>query len=145
MRSVSEWICLGILLVISIRDIKERKVSVSILFACVIASVLYHCMKKEMNIWVIIGGALIGFFFVCVSKITEEGMGYGDSLAIMTLGIYLGIWNILMVLFVSFFILFCATLPLLCMKKMSRKYSLPFLPFLAGGYLFFLLMGGITR
>ena len=145
MWSLNEWICLGILSIISIRDIKDRKVSLHILLVGVTASIVYHCINGETSMWIIVGGALIGIFFVCMSKITGEGMGYGDSLTIMILGIYLGLWNILMVLSLTFFLLFCVSVPLLYMKKMSRTYALPFLPFLAGGYLSFLLMGGISR
>jgi len=48
------------------------------------------------------------------------------------------------VLSVTFFLLVCVSVPVLCIEKMSRKYTLPFLPFLAGGYVCFLLMGGVN-
>lgn len=144
MWPVSEWICLCIMLFVSVGDVKDRKISVYILLMSAAASILYHCVKQDMNIWNIAGGALIGGGFLFVSRITEEGIGYGDSLSILVLGIYLGFWKILMVLSLTFFLILYVSVPLLCIKKMSRTYTLPFLPFLTGGYLFLLLTGGIS-
>ena len=75
--------------------------------------------------------------------ITREGMGYGDSWSILILGIYLGVWKLLEVLSTAFMLLGAAAVICLVGKKMSRKYRLPFLPFLAAGYLCSILAGGM--
>ena len=73
---------------------------------------------------------------------------------ILLLGIYLGIWKLLIVLSGAFFLLTLAAVVLLSyysirgkgmaqgtvgMKKISRKYALPFYPFLTCGYILYLV------
>lgn len=45
----------------------------------------------------------MGVLFLLVSKVTEEAIGYGDSVAIMILGGYLGFWKVVGALAVAFF------------------------------------------
>ena len=88
------------------------------------------------------GGAGVGILFLLVSKVTREGFGYGDSWAILALGIYLGLWGVLDVLVGTFCFLAVAALVCLTAKKMSRKHTIPFIPFLAAGYLLSVLARG---
>ena len=59
------------------------------------------------------------------------------------LGIFLGIWKLMEVLAGAFFILSLTSVFFLARKKMSRKQSIPFFPFLAIGYLLQVLAGGM--
>lgn len=142
MWAMSEIICLLSLAVISVRDIQTRKVSVYLLLAAGVSSVVYQVCMGKMEWQLVLAGAAVGIGFLIISKLSDEGIGYGDSLAIMILGIYLGLWNLLLVLAAAFFLLLCVMIPVLWRKRMSRKCALPFFPFLTGGYLCFLLMGG---
>mgnify|MGYP000600478300 CR=1 FL=1 len=51
----------------------------------------------------ICAGIGVGVLFLLVSKVTEEAIGYGDSVAIMILGGYLGFWKVVGVLAAAFF------------------------------------------
>ena len=144
MWSMSEGICLLFLVVIAIRDIQTRQISVVTLILGIILSTGYQLMVAKTDLWFVFGGLLTGGVFMLLSKVTKEGMGYGDSFVILILGIYLGARNLFIVLSVTFFLLLCVSVPVLCIEKMSRKHTLPFLPFLAGGYVCFLLMGGVN-
>ena len=108
MWEISQMICMGILLSLSVIDIHFRRIPADIL----------------------------------VSKVTREGFGYGDSWAILALGIYLGLWGVLDVLVGTFCFLAVAALVCLTAKKMSRKHTIPFIPFLAAGYLLSVLARG---
>ena len=46
------------------------------------------------NLVGICAGIGVGVLFLLVSKVTEEAIGYGDSVAIMILGGYLGFWKL---------------------------------------------------
>lgn len=124
-----------ILLILSWEDIRTHRVPVKLLICSNIAAVMYHLFFRQMNIWVMIGGAGVGGLFLLLSRVTKEGIGYGDSWAILILGIYLGIWKLIEVLCVTFAVLGLFSAVILCRRKMSRKCTLPFFPFLAGGYL----------
>lgn len=144
MWRISEVICLLILLFFSIMDIQMRKVSVYMLAAAGAGSVLYQLLFGKMNLWLLTGGCLIGVAFVLLSKITDEGIGYGDSIGIIVLGIFLGFWRVLTVISIAFFLLLCMLIPVMWKKCMSRKAALPFYPFLTGGYICLMIMEKIS-
>lgn len=72
-----------------------------------------------------VAGGLSGILFLWISKITNEAIGYGDSLAILILGIYLGIWGLLEVLMTAFFIL--GIIGLICVVIKEKRKDLLFL------------------
>lgn len=137
-----EIICLSFLTAASVKDIQTRKVSVLLLAAAGIAGLIYQMCAKEMDWMMILGGAAVGGIFLLISKVTREGLGYGDSIGIGVLGIFLGFLRVLTVISITFFLLLCVSIPILWRKKMSKKYTLPFYPFLMGGYLCLLWMEG---
>ena len=142
MWPVSQMICMGILISLSIVDIYFRKIPTDILVMATISAVIYQIIERNMDLWLIAGGAGMGMLFFLFSKITREGFGYGDSWAIFILGIYLGLWNLVEVLVGAFFLVFVVSVVGLTVRKMSRRYKLPFFPFLAAGYLANILVGG---
>ena len=83
----------------------------------------------------LLGGTGVGAVFLLVSRMTGEGVGYGDSWLILILGIYLGMWKLLEVLAGTCLLLAVTSVICLTVKRMSRRCTLPFVPFLAAGYL----------
>ena len=142
MQLIGEMICLSILLFLSYVDIRTHEIPISVLILGAGGAVFYHIFSGEISWWEITGGIGVGVFFLVVSRITREGMGYGDSLGILVLGEYLGIRGILMVLADAFFILGLFSMAVLCMKRMSKKCVLPFFPFLTCGYVLMVLTKG---
>ena len=133
---------MGILLSLSVIDIHFRRIPVDILVMASIAALVYQGITRQADLLMAAGGAGVGILFLLVSKVTREGFGYGDSWAILALGIYLGLWGVLDVLAGTFCLLAAASLICLTAKKMSRKHTIPFIPFLAAGYLLSVLTGG---
>ena len=142
MWEISQVFCMGILLSLSVIDIRFRRIPVDILVMASIAALVYQGITRQADLWMAAGGAGVGILFLLVSKVTREGFGYGDSWAILALGIYLGLWGVLDVLAGTFCLLAAASLICLTAKKMSRKHTIPFIPFLAAGYLLSVLTGG---
>ena len=142
MWEISQVFCMGILLSLSVIDIHFRRIPVDILVMASIAALVYQGITRQADLWMAAGGAGVGILFLLVSKVTREGFGYGDSWAILALGIYLGLWRVLDVLAGTFCLLAAASLICLTAKKMSRKHTIPFIPFLAAGYLLSVLTGG---
>ena len=143
MWTLSQMVCQMILVCLSVSDIYFRKIPAEILLLTNLAAVIYQIMIGQMDPWLIAGGAAVGGVFLYISKVTCEGIGYGDSWAILILGIFLVIWKLMEVLAGAFFILSLASVFFLARKKMSRKQSIPFFPFLAIGYLLQVLAGGM--
>lgn len=142
MQWISKGLCLCILLILSGIDIRYHRVPIKVLAVSNIMSVIYYFIYKEINLYLFAGGICVGIVFLFVSKVTREGMGYGDSWAILILGSFLGIWELLSMLFIAFFLLAIFAVIALSVRKMSRTYAIPFFPFLTGGYMVMLLAEG---
>lgn len=143
MWTISRGICLVILAILSVIDFRYRKVPIQVLVIGNVGAAVYQLVTGSIDVCLILAGAGIGAVFFLVSRVTEEGIGYGDSFGILGLGIFLGIWQLLSVLAGTFLLLLIIIIPVLCIKHMSRKCSLPFFPFLTGGYLVWILAGGV--
>ena len=110
MWEISQVFCMGILLSLSVIDIHFRRIPVDILVMASIAALVYQGITRQADLWMAAGGAGVGILFLLVSKVTREGFGYGDSWAILALGIYLGLWGVLDVLAGTFCLLAAAYL-----------------------------------
>ena len=135
MWTLSQIIGMGMLSVLSIVDIQFRKVPVEILAAANLAVLVYQIMFQREDLWLVLGG-------VAISWASRQKVGYGDSWAILILGIFLGLWGVLEVLAAAFLLLTLVSVALLARKRMSRRLSVPFYPFLAAGYLISVWGGG---
>lgn len=105
--------------------------------------IIYQVLMGNVDWKLSVAGGLSGILFLWISKITNEAIGYGDSLAILILGIYLGIWGLLEVLMTAFFILGIIGLICVVIKRKKKGLAFPFYPFLTVGYLLGVCIGGI--
>lgn len=139
-----ELMMLAVLLCLTCRDIRTRTIPVWILVpaaSAVVFSYIYHGVEKWQSP---VAGAAIGVVFLLISKITGEGIGYGDSLTILVLGLAFGWRRLVEILCTAFCILFISAIVLCCRKRVTRKDSLPFLPYLTGGYVIWLVVSRLS-
>ena len=102
MWTLSQIIGMGMLSVLSIVDIQFRKVPVEILAAANLAVLVYQIMFQREDLWLVLGGVAVGIVFLGISWASRQKVGYGDSWAILILGIFLGLWGVLEVLAAAF-------------------------------------------
>ncbi len=143
MWTLDRVIFMGMLILLSARDIQSQQVPVCILIPANLLAAgwgLRNLIDGKGDIIILAGGIGVGAVFFLISKVTREGMGYGDSWVILILGIYLGLWKLLEVLAGAFFLLLLVSVICLTVRKMSRRCRIPFLPFLTAGYLSVILV-----
>ena len=129
-------ISMGIyLLVGTIWDLIKREIPVIYLASGTCFAVLYRFFSHKKMWYISICGAVIGIVFLLLSKYTEEQIGYGDSWMILNLGIYLGIWELVLLLGIVFGVIFIFSCVGLICKKLSRHTRIPLYPFLMIGYI----------
>lgn len=94
-------------------------------------------LQKQL-VW--ISGILPGLFFLAAARITGEQIGYGDGAAVLILGLFLGGSGCIAVVSSALLLLCPAALFQVVFKKAGRKATMPFLPYLLGGYIIWLIM-----
>lgn len=129
------------LCILSIIDIKTRKLPIWLLAAGSTGSIIVRAYQADIPLTLVFAGGITGVVFIGISKMTREAIGYGDSLCIMNIGIYLGIWKLIGVLLLSFLLSALFAAMLLVYKRFNRKVGYPFIPFLLIAYFFFLITG----
>lgn len=134
MCKIRDVIVLLLLMVCCVSDIRTRKISTKILIGMSIGLAVFRLMIENEMFLSVCGGIFVGVLFMLISKWTKEAIGYADSWIILLLGGYLGAEKLLLLITIAFFLAgICSLVGLIC-KKWSRKYSIPFIPFLTLAY-----------
>ena len=134
---------------LSVSDIRNKKVSGRALTLWGILTVFWKIVDfnqirvflekmEQTNVGDLAGicaGIGVGVLFLLVSKVTEEAIGYGDSVAIMILGGYLGFWKVVGVLTAA---IFTSGVCSVILALRGRVKTMPFFPFLTLGYILML-------
>ena len=142
MRIEWEWtICLIFMTICVITDIRKKEIPVIVVALSGGCALLYTIILGENErseiLYSLLPGACLLFLGLC----TKESIGYGDGLAAMAVGMWIG-WKGCIIAMISGFLLssICALALLIC-KKVRGKSRIPFLPFLAVGLGVFYVVG----
>ena len=126
--------------VLAVIDVRKRKISLRLLLSgFVLSAVLLTsalCLGEREIPWLLLaGGMAVGAGFLLISRITGESFGYGDSILILIIGIFLGFWNLMYLLLGAFSMAAVFSAVMMIKHRFNRKSSFPFVPFLAAAYL----------
>lgn len=115
------------------QDIREKKISDFYLLVGIIGGIFF-C---GLNIWTgsfsfgTWGLAWIpGILFLLISKVRKEKIGMGDGLLLLVLSSFFSIRELWLMIGTAFILLMPVSVLLLCSRKVSINYQIPFLPFL---------------
>lgn len=132
---LTDGIMLGFALVVSMCDWKRRSISIKLLAAYSVATMICVLLDTEGKLTSIGGGIVIGALFFLISQLTKEAIGYGDSWMITLLGAYVGGKDLIRLLFTASFLAAVVSLIWMWKQGWKREGSLPFAPFLTIGLL----------
>lgn len=120
------------MLVCMAEDIYRKQVHVVYLTVFVLANLIMAWCNQ--NSWkMTAAGSILGVLFLSISICTEEKIGKGDAVFIGGMGIYLGFWSALMVVFLAL-ILVCLYSLIFLKKKKGWSYEIAFVPFMLVPY-----------
>lgn len=125
----------GILIVESILDIKTRKVHILSALMMAIIGVVALFLQHRFSLFSFCLSECVGIFLYMVSILTEEKLGKGDAFYVMALGTILDVREMMVVSMISFFLTALVGIGFFAVKKVDRRYRLPYLPFLTGAYM----------
>ncbi len=108
-------------------DVKKRKIPIYffLFFTFIFTACKIFVIEENFDIFAFFPGLLL----LLISHISKGGLGTGDSILILTLGILLNIYEILYTILFAFF--FTSIIGIfIFIKKRNKKQQLPFVPFL---------------
>ncbi len=124
----------GIFLLIgAIYDWKRKYISHYIFIIGCILTLISICIIQEWKIHLI--GLVIGSIFILISKLTQQALGYGDSIICVLIGTGLGANQLIEYCTIGFLICSIICIIGVRLRIISTKSEIPFLPFLFCGYI----------
>ncbi|MGN0348290.1 MAG: prepilin peptidase [Roseburia sp.] len=136
---IQKVVLLGALAAAAYKDYREQKVYVQGMLGVGMLGILLQIVYQSPALFDMLAGAAIGVGVLVLAWLTKESIGFGDGIAVVVSGIFLGFWKNLELILAALFLAGVAALLLLVIKKRGRKYRVAFLPFLAAAYLLQLL------
>lgn len=126
-------ITIGSMVVCMAEDICKKQIHTAVLVLFIMSSMLMAWYEQKEWTYIVAGTAL-GILFLLISICTHEKIGKGDAFLILGIGVYMGFWRALMIVFAAMFLV-CIYGLVLLKKKKGWKYEIAFVPFLTVSYI----------
>ena len=97
--------------------------------------------SSAMAVTELLLGLLPGIFLLAVSLVTGDKLGKGDAMVFLVCGIYLGLYQTILLLMFSLFVTGVCGCFCILLRKASYQSALPWMPFVFAGFLFMQLTG----
>lgn len=140
-------VTIGVLLFVAgAMDLKSKTISRGIILVlmifCFAGAFIKVFINKEVGIWEIIGGVLIGLCAIGLSMVSREQIGRGDGLVIVAIGLMLGFRKCLFAVCMASIIMTLVSVIVLILRKGNKNTRLPFIPALFAGYVICMTVAG---
>lgn len=136
-----KYVIAAVLFSCGLQDLLQKKVHLWLLLAG--GAVTFICLPfcGNMSMAGRIAGVAVGAFVILFSLITGGKIGIADGILLCITGLGLGFWGNMELFCLALFMAAGLSIILLAMKKVNRKMSLPFIPFIFTGYIIISLAG----
>ena len=115
---------------LSAEDVREKKVSVYKVLVFTVLALIYRAFTNQLFWMEMIINLVPGGMMILLDILTKEGIGYGDGMTVMVLGLWTNVWFTTGVLCVA--ILLSGIFGSICLIVTKREV-IPFVPFLLVG------------
>ena len=114
-------------------DIKEKKIPDLLTFSGMLAILIVRLLQGSFSPWCLID-AFVGFSLIWLFFIFSKGrIGLGDAKLSAFIAIIVGVWAWVLAIFFASFSGLLFMLVMIKLKKVTKKESIPFAPFLVLG------------
>ncbi len=125
----------AVMVVCAVIDIKKKELSLK-WFVLLGFFALVGCVSGQGQEGVMTAaGILPGVLLLILARITEQSIGYGDGILLAELGLLTGIGKCTLILAAALAMAGVFSLGMIVIKKVDRRYKIPFVPFLTIAYL----------
>lgn len=138
--SMIRGIVIFLLLIESVMDIKNRTISVLHMVIFGIAGIIANCALEYQSLWTMLGGVLVGAIVLLFGLFSKGAIGIGDGIIFGCIGIYIGGFDNIRLLFYSLIVAAILGGGYVLLKRKSIKSQIPFVPCIFVAYLLMLGM-----
>lgn len=131
---------IAMLAIETISDVRKHTVSGIRIIVFMVIGIVLNCIMKYQSVWSVVGGIVVGMTLLGYSLITKGGIGFGDGLVFICLGVYLGLSENLKLLFFSLLAAAVFGGVYALIRKKSIKTHIPFMPCIMGTYILMIFL-----
>ncbi len=135
----SRSVLLGFLGAFALRDCRYKKIPLIPVGVLFVLGIIYQIIAGESSFPQVMLSLLPGLLLLLTAKLSRQAVGYGDGLVFIAAGTFLGLFATLFLALFSLILSALAGAFLMIFKKYHGKDTMPFLPFVLGGYICLLL------
>lgn len=117
------------LLLCSLQDIKRKEISLLLIAIGFALLFTISIIQGQLRIWERVIGFSLGLLLIILHKVTRGQIGVGDGLILCVTGISLGFYMNSILLINSLFLSAIFSIIYIIIKKVNRKTTIPFIPF----------------
>ena len=117
------------LIINAVLDYKYKQVPWMLSAGFTVIGTICVLIDSPIN-WLQFLGIIVGMGIILASICTKQAIGIGDGLVLVVIGIFMGLWKTLMILFIAGILVAIIGGIMLVLRKGNLKTSLPFIPFL---------------
>lgn len=118
------------LAILSLEDIREKRISVKRVLIGALAAVICQLITGQASVIAIVGSLIPGIVLLLLSAITKESIGKGDGIVVMMLGLWIG--GQMTFLVVCLAVWAAGIFAMVCLLRKKREL-IPFVPCLLMG------------
>jgi leader peptidase (prepilin peptidase) / N-methyltransferase len=127
-------ICIWLILC-SWQDIRKKKIHVILIGIGFLTILTCSFLAGEITIWSRLAGLGLGILLLLLNPITRGQIGIGDGLIVSIMGLGVGFNATSFILAYGLFGSAVFSIGLILFRKVNRKATIPFIPFILLGYL----------
>ncbi len=130
----------AVMTVCSVVDIKKKEISICFFVLLgIISSIGCFLNSGKISVMTILG-VVPGMLLMVIAKITDQCIGYGDGIILAEIGLLTGVGKCMLILALALAVAGVFSLGIVVVKRVNRKYKIPFVPFLTIAYLLVLCL-----
>lgn len=136
-----------LLLLCSAIDIKRKEIPASMLVVLGITTILFFFGSAKGawggNICVFAKGMIPGILLLAAAKVSKEHIGCGDGIVLMGIGSVVGAGKCMLIFAMALVMAGIFAFGIIVVRRVSKNYKIPFVPFLTMAYLLGLIPSNI--
>lgn len=119
----------------AITDLKSKTIPIWWTVVFGISAMIYQIFWKKQKLEAILFSMIIGVTLLVAAKISNQRIGYGDGIIFLILGLWIGFWDGISLLFFSLILSSIISVYLIIVRRKGRDYRIPFIPFVTAAYI----------
>lgn len=132
----------AIMIICAVVDIKKKEIPVWIFVVLGVTALTGSICGGGYGLYKMAAGVIPGILLLGLARITEQSIGYGDGIILAEIGCMTGAGICTIILAGALALAGIFSMGMLIVKRVDKRYRIPFIPFLTTVYIIVVCLQG---